>query len=106
MIFESVSLAFLHFCFVLTKTKVWCPVQSVAPLIRSKFSSIPIPGNDISMNGDALISAGKEEQTALRDELKTVMDELTYGKLMEGDAETVENSNKVMGKVPMLIYSG
>jgi len=75
-------------------------------LVRSKFSSIPIPGNDISMNGDALISAGKEEQTALRDELKTVLDELTYGKLMEGDAETVENSNKVMGHVPMLIYSG
>jgi len=75
-------------------------------LVRSKFSSIPIPGNDISMNGDALISAGKEEQTALRDELKTVMDELTYSKLMEGDAEVVENSNKVMGQVPMLIYSG
>ncbi len=75
-------------------------------LVRSKFSSIPIPGNDISMNGDSLISAGKEEQTALRDELKTVLDELTYGKMMEGDAETVENSNKVMGKVPMLIYSG
>ena len=75
-------------------------------LVRSKFSSIPIPGNDISMNGDALISAGKEEQTALRDELKTVLDELTYGKMMEGDAETVENSNKVMSKVPMLIYSG
>mgnify|MGYP001210234947 FL=1 len=75
-------------------------------LVRSKFSSIPIPGNDISMNGDSLISAGKEEQTALRDELKTVLDELTYGKMMEGDAETVENSNKVMAKVPMLIYSG
>jgi len=75
-------------------------------LVRSKFSSIPIPGNDISMNGDALISAAKEEQTALRDELKTVLDELTYGKLMAGDAETVENSNKVMTKVPMLIYSG
>ena len=75
-------------------------------LVRSKFSSIPIPGNDISMNGDALISAGKEEQTSLRDELKTIMDELTYSKLMEGDAETVENSNKVIAKVPMLIYSG
>jgi len=60
----------------------------------------------LSMNGDALISAGKEEQEALRTELKETLDELTYGKMLEGDAETVENSNKVMQKVPTLIYRG
>jgi hypothetical protein len=75
-------------------------------LIRSKFSSIPIPGNDISMNGDALVSAGKEEQTALREELKTTLDELTYSKLLESDAETVENSNRVMVKIPTAIFTG
>ena len=75
-------------------------------LIRSKFSSIPIPGNDISMNGDALVSAGKEEQLALREELKTTLDELTYSKLLESDAETVENSNRVMVKIPTAIFTG
>ena len=75
-------------------------------LIRSKFSSIPIPGNDISMNGDALVSSGKEEQQALREELKTTLDELTYTKLLEGDAEAVENSNRVMSKVPTPIFTG
>ena len=74
--------------------------------VRSKFASIPIPGNDVSLNGGDLISQGKEEQTALRDELKTVLDELTYGELMSGDAEMVENSSKVQQNVPMLIYSG
>ena len=73
---------------------------------RSKFASIPIPGNDISMNGTDLISQGKEEQTALRDELKTVLDELTYGQLMTGDADTVDASSKIQQTVPMLIYSG
>ena len=75
-------------------------------LIRSKFSSIPIPGNDISMNGDALVSAGKEEQEALRTELKETLDELTYTKLLESDAETVENSNRIMVKVPTAIFTG
>ena len=75
-------------------------------LVRSKFSTIPIPGNDISMNGDALVSAGKEEQQALREELKTTLDELTYTKLLESDAETVENSNRVMVKIPTAIYTG
>ena len=74
--------------------------------VRSKFASIPIPGNDVSLNGGDLISQGKEEQTALRDELKTVLDEMTYGELMSGDAEMVENSNKIQSNVPMLIYSG
>ena len=74
--------------------------------VRSKFASIPIPGNDVSLNGSDLISQGKEEQTALRDELKTVLDELTYGELMSGDAEMVDSSNKIQQNVPMLIYSG
>ncbi len=75
-------------------------------LIRSKFSSIPIPGNEISLNGDALISQAKEEQQALREELKTTLDELTYSKLMEGDVEMVKNSSEVMSEVPLEIYVG
>ena len=75
-------------------------------LVRSKFSSIPIPGNDISMNGDSLVSSGKEEQEALRTELKETLDELTYTKLLESDAETVENSNRVMTQIPNAIFTG
>ena len=52
------------------------------------------------------MSAGKEEQTALRDELKEILDELTYGKMMEGDAEMVENSNRVQTLVPLPIFTG
>jgi hypothetical protein len=74
--------------------------------VRSKFASIPIPGNDVSLNGSDLISQGKEEQTALRDELKTVLDELTYGELMNSDASMVESTNTIQQHVPMLIYSG
>ena len=74
--------------------------------VRSKFASIPIPGNDVQLNGGDLISQGKEEQDKLREELKSVLDELTYGELMSGDADTVEASNKIQQNVPMLIYSG
>jgi len=75
-------------------------------LIRSKFGSIPIPGNDIQLNGDSLVSQAKEELAALREELKTTLDELTYSKLMGGDAEMVENSNRVMEQVPLGIFVG
>ena len=74
--------------------------------VRSKFGSIPIPGNDVQLNGSDLVSSAKEEQTALRDELKELLDELTYSKLIEGDAEQLENSNRVMAQIPMPIFTG
>ena len=75
-------------------------------MVRSKFGSIPIPGNDVQLNGADLVSSAKEEQTALRDEMKEILDELTYGKLIEGDAEALENSNRVMAQIPMPIFTG
>ena len=74
--------------------------------VRSKLGSIPIPGNDVTLNGPALISEAKDEQNALRDELKTVLDELVYGKLAEGDAALQEAVNQTIGKIPHGIYVG
>ena len=34
--------------------------------IRSKFGAIPIPGNNVTLNGDKLISEAREEQKILR----------------------------------------
>ena len=74
--------------------------------VRSKLASIPIPGNEVTLNGPALISEAKEEQNALRDELKTVLDEMAYGALAEGDAQLMNNLQEVVGKIPMGIYVG
>ena len=74
--------------------------------IRSKFSTIPIPGETVTLNGSALITEGKEEQNKLRDELKATLDELTYNKLSEMDASIVENAGKIQSNAPMKIYVG
>ena len=74
--------------------------------VKSKLGSIPIPGNDVTLNGPALISEAKDEQNALRDELKTVLDELVYGKLAEGDAALQDSVNRTIGKIPHGIYVG
>jgi len=74
--------------------------------VRSKFGTIPIPGESLTLNGDALLSQGKEEQTALRDELKAVLDELTYTKLLEADAGQVANTNAIQEKIPLGIFTG
>jgi hypothetical protein len=74
--------------------------------VRSKLGSIPIPGNDVTLNGPALISEAKEEQSALRDELKAVLDELVYGKLAEGDAAMQDSVNSIFKNIPHGIYVG
>jgi hypothetical protein len=74
--------------------------------VRSKFSSIPIPGSDVTLNGPELVSKGLEEQKRLRDELKTILDEMVYGQLMAQDADLVENANKIQGSIPMTIFVG
>jgi len=75
-------------------------------LVRSKFSSIPIPGESVSLNGSDLVSQAKEEQNSLREELKSTLDELTYGKLMTGDADLVENAGRIQKKIPLTIFVG
>ena len=74
--------------------------------IRSKFATIPIPGNSVTLNGPALVSEAKAEQTALRDELKGVLDEMTYPRLVAQTAEVVENTTKTMQGVPLPVFVG
>ena len=74
--------------------------------VRSKLATIPIPGNDVTLNGPALISEAKEEQNSLREELKTVLDEMAYGALAAGDAALQNSIAEVVNKIPTGIYVG
>ena len=42
----------------------------------------------------------------LRTELKELLDELTYGKMMVGDAESVEAVNNIQKKIPLKVFVG
>ena len=72
--------------------------------IRSKFASVPIPGESVTLNGEGLLSQAKEEQEALRTELKELLDELTYNAMMTGDAEKVDQVNNIQKKIPLSIF--
>ena len=74
--------------------------------IRGKFSSLPIPGESVTLNHSELLSQGKEEQDKLREELKTILDEMTYPKLIESDAQMTDNALKVFTSAPNYILMG
>lgn len=75
--------------------------KEVLGLVRSKFSSIPIPGNDLQLNGGDLISHGREEKEKLITQLKEMLDTLTYDKLVEAQAAKIENLRKILLAVPI-----
>ncbi len=74
--------------------------------VRSKFGSVPIPGEAVTLNGSALITEAKDEQNKLRDELKETLESLTYAKMAEQDASLLENTEKVLDQVPNYIFVG
>ena len=74
--------------------------------VRSKFATIPIPGESVTLDGKELVTQAQTEQKDLREELKTILDELTYPKLMETDAKLMESVNTIDKHVPLKVYVG
>lgn len=70
-------------------------------LIRSKFSSVPIPGSDLQMNGSDLVSQGREEKTNLVTAIKETLAELTYQKILEADAQQSETMSTILKRIPI-----
>jgi hypothetical protein len=70
-------------------------------LIRSKFSTVPIPGSDLTLNGGALVTQGREDKTNLKTQIKEMLETMTYDKLAETSAIRAENINKQLKYVPM-----
>ena len=70
-------------------------------LIRSKFSSVPIPGSDVQLNGSDLISQGREDRQRLAESLSEILDKLTYQKLLEADAAQSESMMNILKRVPV-----
>jgi len=74
--------------------------------IRGKFTTIPIPGESLTLNATELMSQAQAEQSALRDELKAVLDEMVYTALAERDAGMAASITAIKQQAPLPIYQG
>ena len=80
--------------------------KEVLGQIRGKFATIPIPGESVTLNASDLLSQAKDEQTTLKEELKTVLDEMTYKALAEQNAAMVAAVDTVYQEIPLAIFQG
>ena len=72
--------------------------------VRGKYSTVPIPGSEVTTNASDLRSEAASEKQALIEELKLMLEESSRVKYMERDAQIAQNSQDTFAKVPYPIY--
>ena len=74
--------------------------------IRGKFTTMPIPGESVTLNHAELLSQAKEEQQQLRDKLMEMIKEMEYPALAKSDQELTDAASNVMRVSPLPIFVG
>jgi hypothetical protein len=75
-------------------------------LVRNKYSTIPIPGAEVTLNGDNLVTSAAAEREALITRLREYFDQTSRQALLERrQAESVARVAEI-NQVPMTIYIG
>lgn len=74
--------------------------------IRGKYTSIPIPNAEVTLNSGDLITAATAEKTTLVERLRTYFEETSREKLLERRSLESDYRQKELNNVPYLIYIG
>jgi hypothetical protein len=74
--------------------------------VRGKFSTVPIPDAEVTLNQSDLISAATEEKTALLERLRAYLEETSREKLLERRAQEAEFKQVELAQAPYVIYVG
>ena len=74
--------------------------------VRAKFSSIPIPGADVTLDGADLRSEASAEKENLLSELKEMLEATSRRALMEAKKEESEYLEETLNRVPRPIFIG
>ena len=75
-------------------------------IIRSKYASLPLPNGEVSMDGEALKSEGREEKANALEELKEFLESVSLSEGARKEQEVAESQQQVLNKAPLKIYLG
>lgn len=74
--------------------------------IREKYSSVPIPGSEVSLDGAALRAEAQTEKDSLIEQLRENLNEVSRKQRMENEAAIVEQQEQIIRRAPLAIYVG
>ena len=75
-------------------------------LIRSKYSILPVPNSEITLNGTDLVSSAGTEKDALIVELKEILEGMSRQSQLERKQAESDALQQQMNKIPLGIYIG
>jgi hypothetical protein len=81
-------------------------VKEMLGAVREKYSQIPIPGSEISLDGAALRSEAQTEKEALMTQLIETLEELGRTKQFDNRNTEANQHQEMLRKVPLPIYIG
>jgi len=75
-------------------------------LIRNKYSSVPIPNGEVTLNGSDLVSQGQTEKGELITQLREFLDKMTKEQMITRQNAEATQMHEMLSKVPLKIYVG
>ena len=75
-------------------------------IIRSKYSAMPVPDGEVTLDGEALKAEGREEKTQLLEELKEFLESVSLTEKLKAEAEEANAQQEVLAKAPLPIFIG
>lgn len=80
--------------------------REILGYIRGKYTTLPIPDSEATLNQQDLLTDARDEKKALIDQLRDMLDATSRAKQLEMKSQEAEYLGKTLGSVPMLIYIG
>ena len=80
--------------------------KEILGYVRGKYSTIPIPDSDVTLNQSDLLSSATADRAALVERLRAYFDETSRDKLLERRSQEGDYLEKELNKVPYTIFIG
>lgn len=74
--------------------------------VRNKYSTIPIPGSELTLNGSDLFTQAQADKERLITQLRENLEQLSRKALMQNEQEISQNLQNTIKNVPLKIYIG
>jgi hypothetical protein len=74
--------------------------------IREKYSSVPIPDGEVSLDGAALRAEAQVEKDMLMTQLRENLEEMSRKNVMENKTHESNHHQEMLRKVPLKLYIG
>lgn len=80
--------------------------REILGYIRGKYTTVPIPDSEATLNQQDLLTDARDEKKMLIDQLRDMLDATSRAKQLEMKSQESEYLEKTLKGVPMLIYIG